>query len=186
MELSVKLAELGATVICLDIDRSGNSKTEDRLKHMKAKYHMFCCDVSNKEDVDRVSNEILTNIGVPDLLINNAAITKKKAFLEHSQEEIEDMFSINVVGPMLLIRNFLPSMLKDPNHRHHIVGISSIVGMLGTPNMVPYSATKFAMTGFMEGLNYELMADKGKNIVMTTVHPFLVASNGNRKPSLRY
>ena len=78
---------------------------------------MFVCDVSNKTEIDRVSTEILETIGVPSLLINNAAITKRKTFLEHSQEELEDLFSINVVGPMFLIKNFLPSMLKDPMNR---------------------------------------------------------------------
>ncbi len=185
MELSVNLARLGATVICLDINEAGNQETERRLQKVGGKYHMFVCDVSDKVSVDRVSQEILESIGVPSLLINNAAITKRKTFLEHTQQELEELFSINVVGPMFLIRNFLPAMLQDPNNRHHIVGISSIVGMLGTPNMVPYSATKFAMTGFMEGLNYELMADKGMNMVLTTVHPFLVSSENNRKPSLR-
>jgi len=187
MELSLKLGQLGATVICLDINQSGNKETEKKLQKIGCKYHIIHCDVSSRQDVETVGNKILEDIGIPDLLINNAAITKRKSFLQHTEQELEDLFSINVVGPMLLIKKLLPAMLQDPTHKHHIVGISSIVGMLGTPNMVPYSATKFAMTGFMEGLNYELMVDKAKNIVITTVHPFLVSTDAVlRKPSLRY
>jgi len=187
MELSLKLGELGATLICLDINQSGNKETEKKLKKTGCKYYVIQCDVSSKHDVNTVGNKILEDIGIPDIVINNAAITKRKSFLQHTEQELQDLFSINVVGPMLLTKKLLPAMLQDPSHKHHIVGVSSIVGMLGTPNMVPYSATKFAMTGFMEALNYELMADRAKNIVITTVHPFLVSMDEvSRKPSLRY
>lgn len=179
------MGKLGASVICLDINQQGNMETEARLKELGCKCYMFVCDVSDIEDLDRVSAIILERIGTPTLIINNAAVTKKKMFLEHTQGELQTLFKTNVVAPMLIVQKFLPDMLSKPNTRHQIVGISSIVGMLGTPNMVPYSATKFALTGFMEGLHYELMVDKVTNIVLTTVHPFLVA-NHDTKPGLRY
>jgi len=186
MELCVQLGRLGASVICLDINEEANKETEARLKDMGCQHYMFQCDVSDAHHLDLVSAVILEKIGCPSLIINNAAITKKKTFLEHSQEELRTLFKTNVVAPMLITQKFLPSMLSEPSRKHQIVGISSIVGMLGTPNMVPYSSTKFALTGFMEGLHYELMVDKVKNIVLTTVHPFLVAHPDHTKPTLRY
>ena len=114
-------------------------------------------------------------IGLPTLIINNAALTTRKSFLEHSGSEISDMFSTNVVGPMFLIMEFLPCLIASPIQNHHIVGISSIVGLLGRPNMVPYSATKFALTGFMEGLRQELIRDGVIKMNYMVILPFLIS-----------
>jgi len=188
MELCVSLGKLGAILICLDKDREGNKKTAKMLKELGCEHHIFYCDVTNTDDLTRVVDTVLKEIGVPTLIINNAAVTKRKEFLDHSQEELEHMFLTNVIAPMQITKMFLPHMLNKPKTRHQIVSISSIVGMLGTPHMVPYSSTKFALTGFMEGMHYELINDKVTNIVLSTVHPFLVASTVEykAKPNLRY
>jgi len=141
--------------------------------------------MSDYTEVHEVAKYIKEKIGVPNLIINNAALTTRKSFLQHSKSEISTMFSTNVIGPMFLVMEFLPDMLSSID-KHHLVGISSIVGLVGRPNMVPYSATKFAMTGFMEGLRHELIRDGIKNITTTTVHPFLISADPSPIPTARY
>jgi len=185
-ELCVELGRLGAVVVGLDINDQGNSEIKNRLAGVGCKYHVFHCDLRKKSEIDLVASKIINKIGIPTLLINNAAVTIRHPFLHHTEEELIELFQTNVVGPMLLTQKFLTRMLCHPKYDYQIVGISSIVGLLGTPNMVPYSATKFAMTGFMEGLHYELMSSQVNNISLTTVHPFLISDNKEAKPRTRY
>lgn len=184
--LAVRLAQLGMRVVCVDIHDEGNQATVDLLAKEGVECHALHCDISDHKQVHETANYIKQKIGIPNLIINNAALTTRKSLMKHTKPEISTMFKTNVIGPMFLVMEFLPDMFSDPLQRHHIVGISSIVGLLGRPDMVPYSATKFAMTGFMEGLKHELSRDKIKNIVTTIVHPFLISSQPIPATTARY
>jgi len=184
--LAVRLARLGVRVICVDIHDEGNQVTMDLLTKEGVDCFALHCDVGDPQQVEDTASYIKKNIGIPNLIINNAARTTRKSLMKHSKPEISTMFETNVIGPMFLVMEFLPEMFSDPLQPHHIVGISSIVGLLGRPDMVPYSATKFAMTGFMEGLRHELSRDKIQNIVTTIVHPFLISSDPIPATTARY
>jgi len=77
-------------------------------------------------EIDLVASKIINKIGVPTLLINNAAVTIRNPFLQHTEEELIELFQTNVVGPMLLTQKFLTRMLCHPKYEYQIVGISSI------------------------------------------------------------
>ena len=67
---------------------------------------------------------------------------------------------------------FLPHMME---HNHgHIVCISSLIGLIAIPGIADYAASKFAVTGFMETLSYELAASNKTGVHTTTIHPYLV------------
>lgn len=79
----------------------------------------------------------------------------------------------------------LPSMLK--NNHGHVVSISSCAGIVGIENIVPYSGSKFAVRGYMEGLFHELRSNQTNcQIKLTTVCPYLVDTGLCKRPKVRF
>jgi len=107
-----------------------------------------------------------------DILVNNAgfAIYGKVSDLEI--DEIESQMATNYFGMVYCIKNFLPKMLEQ--NSGHIVNVASVAASFGLPGLASYSASKFAMLGFSEGLQHEL---NGTNVRVTVVSPIMVRTN---------
>lgn len=79
----------------------------------------------------------------------------------------------------------MPSMVK--NNHGHVVALSSMAGIMGIANLVPYCGSKFAVRGIMESLSEELREDARKiDINFTTICPFIVDTGLCKKPRARY
>ncbi len=98
-----------------------------------------------------------------DLLINNAAVFKMKPLVEFNEEEINDIIDTNLKGTIFCTLNTLKIM-----NRGRIINISSVSGTHGIENQSVYSSTKYALNGFAESLNQELIK---KNILISTICP---------------
>jgi short-subunit dehydrogenase len=73
------------------------------------------------------------------------------------------------------------------NNHGHVVALSSMAGVMGIRNLVPYSGSKFAVRGFMEALNEELREDaRQMEVKLTTIYPFIVDTGLCKKPHTRY
>lgn len=84
-----------------------------------------------------------------------------------------------------MLEAFLPDMRAIG--RGHIVALSSMAGICGLPNLVPYCGAKFAVRGTMEALREELRQDPKKpDINLTTIYPFIVGTGLVHKPRVRY
>ena len=110
--------------------------------------------MSDRGQVEAVSKQILDEIGDVTLLFNNAGVRVVRPFMQHTTQQIEKTINVNVLGQIWLIRAFLPRMLAMD--RGSIVSMSALAGFVGYPNMLPFSASKFAVRGLMEGLYLEL------------------------------
>ena len=129
-------------------------------------------DVTNPDEANSVIADICRIWGGVDILINNAGVAYR-AVMEHlSDEDEEDQFHINYLGPLHLIRCVLPYMRSRRQGR--IINISSVGGMMAMPTMGGYSASKFALEGASEALWYEL---KPWGIKVTLLEPGFVNSN---------
>lgn len=125
-------------------------------------------DVADPTAVQATANRVIAEVGVPDILINNAGIVAGKTFLEHSDTDIQQTLGINTMGPMLVCRAFLPAIVARGSG--HIVNIASAAGLLPNPRMSVYAASKWALLGWSESLRLELEA-LGKQLHVTTVTP---------------
>merc|ERR1719210_2334341 len=124
-------------------------------------------------------------MGEVTLLFNNAGIMPCKPFLNHSQAELEKIFFVNVFAQFYTVQELLPRMLNL--NKGHIISLSSMAGITGTPNLGPYCATKFAVKGLMDALFLELRASSAAtNIHLTTIHPFVVDTGLAQKPRSRF
>jgi len=128
-------------------------------------------DVSNENDCVRLINETLNKYGRIDVLINNAGISMRAPFKDLDLDVIRQLMEINFFGTVYCTKYALKQLLK---YNGTVVGISSIAGFQGLPGRTGYSASKFAMQGFMDALRLE-NHDTGLNVL--TVCPGYTESN---------
>lgn len=119
-------------------------------------------DVSVESDHEKVVDQTLERFGKIDVLINNAGITMRATFEEVDLSVIRKVMDINFYGTVYATKYALPHLLKT---RGSIIGISSIAGYRGLPVRSGYSASKFAMQGFLEALRTELL-HKGVHVMV--------------------
>ncbi|XP_066255055.1 short-chain dehydrogenase/reductase family 16C member 6-like [Euwallacea similis] len=184
-ELALVYASEGATVILWDIDEKNNEETANMIiKNGGREPFHYNCDVSDRKSVLATAKKIKEEVGEVTILINNAGIMPAHPLEKHTGEEIERIMNINVMAHFWTLEAFLPDMQK--NNHGHIVALSSIAGVTGLKNLVPYCTSKFAVRGLMESLGDELMENPFNNVKTTTVCPFMVNTGLCKKPYVRF
>lgn len=186
-ELAIRYATLGATVVCWDLNQQGNEETVNEIKKMgTSTVYAYKCDVSKREEVFSVAERVKKEVGDVSILVNNAGIMPCHSFLDHTTDEIRRIFDINILAHFWMLQAFLPSMIEK-NHGH-IVALSSLAGLGGIPNLVPYCASKFAVRGLMEAMSEELrVSSKGKSLIkFTTIYPYMVDTGLCKNPKVRF
>ncbi|XP_063219568.1 17-beta-hydroxysteroid dehydrogenase 13 isoform X2 [Bacillus rossius redtenbacheri] len=184
-ELALQLAQLGATVVCWDINADNNEHTCRELARMGFRARAFACDVSNREQVMEVAKRVRTEVGEVTVVVNNAGIMPCHPFLQHRPEEIRRIFDINVMAHFWVLEAFLPAMVE--RNSGHVVALSSMAGVMGIPNLVPYCASKYAVRGLMEACAEELREHpRQPDVRFTTVCPFIVDTGLCKKPRTRF
>ncbi|HCW06431.1 MAG TPA: short chain dehydrogenase [Cytophagales bacterium] len=129
------------------------------------------CDVSKEDDNKKMATEALHLFGRIDVLINNAGITMRALFEDLDLEVIKKVMDINFYGVLFATKACLPEIIKN---KGSIVGISSIAGFRGLPARAGYSASKFALNGFLEVLRTEMLY---KGVHILTASPGFTTSN---------
>ncbi|KAH0549463.1 short-chain dehydrogenase/reductase family 16C member 6-like [Cotesia glomerata] len=187
-ELAYKYASLGAIVVCWDLNAQSNQETVTEIMKLGATAaHAYQCDVSDREQVIKISARVKSEVGHPTILINNAGIMPCEKFLNYSPETVKKIMDINVLAHFWILEAFLPMMIN--NNYGHVVALCSMAGMVGLKNLVPYCASKFSVRGLMESLNDELNWIENypkNNIKFTTIFPYMVDTGLCKKPHMRF
>ena len=118
-------------------------------------------DVSTDSECRQLIQQTIKIYGRLDVLINNAGISMRALFTETSLETLHKVMDTNFWGAVYCTKYALPHLTKQ---KGTIVGISSIAGYRGLPGRSGYSASKFALQGWMEAIRTELM-DSGVNVM---------------------
>jgi len=111
-------------------------------------------DVTKEEDCEHLVKQALTTFGSIDIMVNNAGISMRALFNELDLSVLKNLMDVNFWGTVYCTKYALPEILKT---KGSIIGVSSIAGYRGLPGRTGYSASKFAMNGFMEALRTELL-----------------------------
>jgi NAD(P)-dependent dehydrogenase (short-subunit alcohol dehydrogenase family) len=127
------------------------------------------CDIRERSAVNATVEHVIRQNGVIDVLINDAGIIQVGPLDHMSVADFEDALATHFWGPLFAIQAALPHMRRAGARR--IVNISSIGGKIAMPHLVPYSASKFALTGLSDGLRAELAME---GFAVTTVCPGLM------------
>jgi short-subunit dehydrogenase len=168
-QLSLKLAEAGASLAISDINIEGLKETESLLKSSGVKVVARQLDVSNREAVFEYAQQTEADFGKVNLVINNAGVALSSGTLsETSVDDFEWVMGINFSGVMYGTKAFLPILANAK--WGHIVNISSLFGLIGVPEQSAYNASKFAVRGMTESLRQELEQEQS-HISCTSVHP---------------
>lgn len=128
-------------------------------------------DVSKEDSCKDLIAQTLTTYGKIDILLNNAGISMRALFSEVSLDVIRQVMDINFWGTVYCTKYALPSLIKNGGT---LVGVSSIAGFQGLPGRSGYSASKFAMQGFLETIRLENMKNQLKVLIAC---PGFTASN---------
>lgn len=128
-------------------------------------------DVSSEPECENLIKKTVQHFGTIDVLINNAGISMRAIFEETEIDVLKRLMDVNFWGTVYCTKFALPYILKTGGS---IVGISSIAGYKGLPGRTGYSASKFAMQGFLEVLRIENMY-KGLHVLIAC--PGFTASN---------
>lgn len=183
--VALQYAALGSTVVCMDINDVTNSETVAEIKQRGGKGFGFVCDVTNRQQIADVLQKIKTQVGVVTILVNNAGIMPTHSLLDQTEAEIRKTFDLNVMAHFWLLQALLPDMIQK--NRGHIVALSSVAGLVGFKNLVPYCGTKYAVRGIMEALEEELRADPRKpKIKFTSIYPYMVDTGLCKRPHFRF
>jgi short-subunit dehydrogenase len=153
-QLAVDFAAYGATVVGCGRSTARLKETLIEVRRLSPSSAMIGCDVSDAEQVQGMIAKVLADHGRIDILINNAGIGMRQAFVDTPLATIEEILRINYLGAVYCTHEVLPSMLARGHG--HIINISSGAGIIGTLNMSAYCASKFAMNGWAESLYHEL------------------------------
>ena len=148
--LAIDFAKRGATVVGCGRSRERLQETLDEIRAASPMSTVISCDVGDRAQARAMIAQTLADFGKIDILINNAGIGMRRRFAETSLDTIEEIMRTNFLGMAYCTHEVLPSMIGRGSG--HIVNISSGSGQIGTPNMVAYCASKFAINGFSESL----------------------------------
>lgn len=116
--------------------------------------HLVELDITDQASIDRALAQALARVGRIDVLVNNAGQAQLGYFEMVSERDARRQFDVNVFGPMGVTRAVLPGMRAAGSGL--IVTISSVSGLVSNAGGTLYSASKFAIEGWMEGLAEEL------------------------------
>ena len=129
-------------------------------------YTDITCDVTSEPDLARAASQLAGEGRTPDILVNNAGIFLPAPLLETTPEAFRQQITVNLIGPFLVLRAFLPGMLRRGTG--HIVTIGSRADHMAFANNAAYSASKYGLRGLHEVMAVEL---EGTGIRATLVSP---------------
>lgn len=125
-----------------------------QLQNAAFPLHAVTCDVSREADCRHFIDSTLQTFGHIDILINNAGLGMHNLFLNTPIDELKQVMDVNFWGTVYCTRYALPSILHQ---KGTIVGMSSVAGYRGIPGRSGYSASKFALQGWLEALRVEML-----------------------------
>lgn len=129
-------------------------------------------DVSSKEDVDNMIKIIGEELGSVDILVNNAGITKDNLLIRMSEEDWDDVITVNLKSAFLTTKAVARSMMKKRYGK--IINLSSVVGIMGNAGQANYSASKAGIIGLTKSTAKELA---GRGIRVNAVAPGFVSTD---------
>ena len=147
------------------------------LKEKYNKINIKNFDISKHDNIENFVNEVSDILsGGPDILINNAGITKDNLSLRMNMQEWQNVIDLNLTSTFLLCKYTLKKMIK--NKYGKIVNITSVVGHTGNVGQANYTASKSGIIGFSKSLALEYAK---KNININCVSPGFIETNMTSK-----
>lgn len=172
--LALEFGKLGAKLALNDFSENTLLETVALLNEPENTYHQ-AFDVANKTDFYQFADNVITQFGRVDVVINNAGVAiSKLTAAEVSIEDYEWILGINLWGMMYGSLAFLPHLRRQKESS--LVNLSSVFGIHGIPYQAAYCTTKFGIRGFTESMVLEERMNE-TGVTVTAVHPGGIKTN---------
>jgi len=168
---SFEFARRGAKVVMAARSIDKLKEYSESIKQLGGGVLTVKTDVGIEEDCRNLIEETVKEYGRIDILINNAGVSMRAAFIDTDLIVLKKLMDTNFWGTVYCTKYALPHILKQEGS---VVGVSSIAGFSPLPGRTGYSASKYAMTGFLNSLRVEM---RKKNLHVMIVAPGFTASN---------
>ena len=162
-EIAKRLAQDGFSV-ALIYNRNAEKaqKTADEITLSGGSAKTYKCDVRDSSEITSAIEAIERDFGEISVLVNNAGISMRALFVDLELDVIRRLMDVNFWGTVYCTKFALPYILKT---KGSLVGIISVAGFLGLPGRTGYSASKFAVRGFLNTLRVENLK-KGLHVLV--------------------
>jgi 3-oxoacyl-[acyl-carrier protein] reductase len=169
------LAHQGATVVGTATSTAGAAAIGQWLAEQGLRGRGAALDVSDEQSVDALFADLAAHEGAPEILVNNAGITRDNLLMRMKSDEWNDVVATNLSSLYRVCKASLRGMMKARYGR--IVNISSVVGLIGNPGQTNYAATKAGMIGFTKSLAREIAS---RNVTVNVVAPGFIDTDMTR------
>jgi len=156
--IATVLALQGAAVAVWDLNAEGAEQTVDSIREAGGKAIAVVGDAADADAVAESAARTRAQLGEITILVNNAGVSSYVPFTSLTEDVWDRIIGVNLKGPFLVTKEFVPGMLEIGWGR--IVNISSSSAQTGAPSMAHYAASKGGVIGFTKALAIEF-ADKG-------------------------
>ncbi len=182
MGLARELARQGASVAVADIILANAQKVADDITAAGGRAVAIQCDVTDRDSIRRMKDEATAALGPVQLVFANAGATSFDPLMEMSDDDVDWIVTVNLMGVMYTTRAFLPDMIAAGGG--HVCATASMAGLLPgwIPVHAPYSAAKAGIIGLMMNLALEM---KEHQVFTTSYCPGGVAT-GMKQNNARY
>ena len=173
-QMAESLAAGGASVALVARSSDLLDKVAAGIRENGGTAEAIVADVTDESAIAEVVEQVTERLGVCDILINNAGINNRKSIVDFSLAEWNEILAVNLSGPFLCSRAFVPGMKEKKWGR--IINMTSIMTHISLPNRTGYSTTKAGLLGFTKALALELASD-GVTVNGISPGPFATEMN---------
>lgn len=168
---ALAFAHKGYNVVLAARNEAKLRETQEICKGKGVEALAIATDVSIEDDCQQLINQTIAAFGRIDVLVNNAGISMRAVFAKLDLKVLKKLMDVNFWGMVYCTKYAMPHLLSS---KGSVVGVSSIAGYRGLPARTGYSASKFAMNGFLEALRTENLKT---GLHVLTICPGFTASN---------
>ncbi|MBN1617784.1 SDR family oxidoreductase [Candidatus Dojkabacteria bacterium] len=164
--VALRCAKDGAKVLVAARDEEKLSKVVDEINSLGGKGFYFKVDVTQPDQVKKMFENAIENLGCVDVVFNNAGLGFVKRIYEITDDEIAKTIDVNVKGE-IYVAKYASQIFKEQKNGH-LINTSSLAGLITIPQWSVYVASKWAITGLTDAIRQEL---KPFGIKVSSLHP---------------
>ncbi len=170
--IALTLGQNGASLAICGINEATLKETASEIEKAGVRCLAKKVDVSNAEEVETFSKDVLNTFGKIDVLVNNAGITKDNLLIRMSEQEWDEVLDTNLKSTFMMTKAFVRSMMKARQGR--IINITSIIGIRGNAGQANYAASKAGIIGLTKTTAREFAS---RNITCNAIAPGFIQTD---------